>query len=544
MAPDITKRLKPAAHTAAIRCYNQGLGDCFLLAFPRDEKPDDPAYVVIDCGVACGTPDEEKRMRQVVADIDAATGGHIDVLALTHQHYDHVIGFVHAKNLWDHITIERLYLPWTERPNDPDAETVGKAALRLTQAAHQAAEQTIWQAQSLNRTGPRLAGELLAAGSESFGARAAEGVALGWMYPLQRCSEEKRTYCEPGDVLSLPGTDVKVYVLGPPRPKNRDGKAVLNDKGRPLIFLLEDREEMYSYEQFGLTPDGAAGVSSAQGAALYANAATGETPSLASALLSSGPDGPDGDELYERYSPFDSSRRIDWDDALTLPFFRERYASDQDWRRIDDDWLGAASDLALRAGGFTNNLSLVLAFELPQSRKTLLFVGDAQVGNWLSWRHIGQWWPQNATLPSGPADTDSLLERVAFYKVGHHGSHNATIRDEGLEKMPDGLLAFIPVSVPVAHDIMGYCPMPYYPLLLALQQKTRGAVFLANGKLLQPTPEGTDPRQLELQLSSIVRTSDVMLDAKILHPGSTTEKALEDDVPLWTEFTLDDHSPT
>src|SRR5436190_5025038 len=36
----------------------------------------------------------------------------------------------------------------------------------------------------------------------------------------------------------------------------------------------------------------------------------------------------------------------------------------------------------------TNNTSLVLAFELLPSRRVLLFPGDAQVGNWLSWQDV------------------------------------------------------------------------------------------------------------------------------------------------------------
>src|SRR5947208_16787863 len=113
MAP-ADKRLRPGANSAAIRCYGQGLGDCFLLAFPRAEAPANPCYVVIDCGIARGTPDEEARMQRIVQDIRDATGGHLDVLAVTHQHYDHVVGFVHAAAQWESISADRLFLPWTE----------------------------------------------------------------------------------------------------------------------------------------------------------------------------------------------------------------------------------------------------------------------------------------------------------------------------------------------------------------------------------------------------------------------------------------------
>lgn len=57
-----------------------------------------------------------------------------------------------------------------------------------------------------------------------------------------------------------------------------------------------------------------------------------------------------------------------------------------------------------------NNTSLMLAFEIGDS--VLFFPGDAQWGSW----------EQNLDDPR----TRELLERTSFYKVGHHGSHNAT----------------------------------------------------------------------------------------------------------------------
>ena len=60
----------------------------------------------------------------------------------------------------------------------------------------------------------------------------------------------------------------------------------------------------------------------------------------------------------------------------------------QSWRRIDEEWLGAAEGLALRLNKEVNNTSLVLAFELPKSGKVLLFTGDAQRGSWVGWSDL------------------------------------------------------------------------------------------------------------------------------------------------------------
>jgi hypothetical protein len=64
-----------------------------------------------------------------------------------------------------------------------------------------------------------------------------------------------------------------------------------------------------------------------------------------------------------------------------------------------------------------NNTSLILLFEI--GKKKLLFPGDAQLENW-GW-----------ALEDAPdaAKTRKLLAGVDFYKVGHHGSRNATPKE-------------------------------------------------------------------------------------------------------------------
>src|SRR6202011_1736435 len=124
-------------------------------------------------------------------------------------------------------------------------------------------------------------------------------------------------------------------------------------------------------------------------------------------------------------------------------FFQDNYVAGADWRRIDGEWLGPATELALALQSYTNNTSLVLALELGELGKgdVLLFAADAQVGNWESW----QTWQFDVggRTVTGP----DLLKRTIFYKVGHHGSHNATLREKGLELMTqDGLIAMIPVN--------------------------------------------------------------------------------------------------
>jgi hypothetical protein len=74
----------------------------------------------------------------------------------------------------------------------------------------------------------------------------------------------------------------------------------------------------------------------------------------------------------------------------------------------------------------------------------MIFPGDAQIGNWLSWDDVAFKDEAGKKLDVTAAD---LLRRAVFYKVGHHGSHNATRKAGGLEAMVSGnLVAMIPTD--------------------------------------------------------------------------------------------------
>ena len=115
----------------------------------------------------------------------------------------------------------------------------------------------------------------------------------------------------------------------------------------------------------------------------------------------------------------------------------------KDWRRIDNDWLAAAEQLALNLDSDTNNTCLALAFEwgVPGEGQVLLFPGDAQVGNWLSWRRQ-QYQAGGRTLTA-----DQLMQHTILYKVGHHASHNATLRRDSTDTTADH-----PLGVPWGLD--------------------------------------------------------------------------------------------
>ena len=171
------------------------------------------------------------------------------------------------------------------------------------------------------------------------------------------------------------------------------------------------------------------------------------------------------------------------------------------WRNIDQDWLRSAEILALKLDSVRNNTSLVLAIELVDSGKVLLFPGDAQAGNWRSWSGVE--YEENKKK----VKAEELLEKTVFYKVGHHGSHNATMNKNGLDLMKNNeLAAMIPVDQHVA-DKVGW-EMPFAPLLEALLEKTNGKVAIADAKMdisrmLAQLPEEHRTEELKNHLETL-----------------------------------------
>src|SRR5262249_3307578 len=146
----------------------------------------------------------------------------------------------------------------------------------------------------------------------------------------------------------------------------------------------------------------------------------------------------DEQEILKLSFPFDHHLRISPARAQHLnigdkKFFVEHYGFRKrdaySWRRIDDDWLAAAGPLALQLDKATNNTSLALAIELSEGGKVLLFPGDAQIGNWLSWERCS--WLESDGSKERKVTAADLLARTWLYKVGHHASHNATLRAKG-----------------------------------------------------------------------------------------------------------------
>jgi hypothetical protein len=445
-----------------VRMYRQGLGDSFLITFGEGAAA---RHMLIDCGVFKGTSDESARMKSVAENIRDTTKqngkGLIHLLVATHEHYDHVIGFRLARELFQpgQMRIERVWLPWTDDPHDPLARQMDKEQALMLSALHAAAgalaDNSAWEESERGALAETAAGirEVM-----NFAGAAAEGE-FGFAKTVDEAmdyvagrAEVEREFLNPEkqpNPRTLPGLHgVRFYVLGPPHDPKKIAR--MNPaKSRP--------------ETYDLAQPSAEHLAFAAAAAMLLKDAEKRDPAAR--------------ERFDRSLPFDAvhSRAADHPGVAAL-LEATYHLAGQEWRRIESDWLTSAATLALQLDSKTNNSSLALAIELVDSGRVLLFAADAQVGNWLSW-HDYTWQVPGPGGQVRNVNAESLLRRTVLYKVGHHGSHNATLRDLGLELMTSSdLAAMIPVDEAFARDVQGW-EMPAENLYKNLQQKTRGRIL-------------------------------------------------------------------
>lgn len=498
-----------------VRMYREILGDCFLLTVTENGVR---KHTLIDCGVLQSVvsgeamieklPEEvtrsigEERLRKVrsggeqirriaqdVADTVKPDGG-IELLVLTHEHYDHLSGFALAWNVWNdpELKIGKLWLAWTEDPADDQAKALyarfAKARQALALAATLADQPAFAMDDSLRDAaalaafiGPVDAPGLPAAAADPDNPKAPRTMNDVIQRMKAKVGVEGIRYLEPGEVIGADeGAGLKAYVLGPPRTAERLARDLPGSDGKEkkVIYLTahDEAEAVASAARAQLRMAGMLGAD-AGGQPLPASDAALDFVPFA--------------RPHRRPYPADDHSTETPERARLRLAYEEK--ADQ-VRRIDGDWTAAAGALALKMDSDTNNTSLVLAFELPDGR-VLLFPGDAQVGNWESWGDQPYPAPE-FRKPGDPAaarSIDDILGKVVFYKVGHHASHNATLRSRGLELMTDPRLsAAIPVVEAVAavqgpgKKVPGKgWKMPYGHLHEALHERTAGRIVQGDG---------------------------------------------------------------
>jgi hypothetical protein len=450
-----SRRLLPPANGkgVTIRMYRQGLGDSFLLAFgPRRS----PRYMLIDCGVHKSQTGGGAKMQRIAADIVAATKGRLHIVVATHEHTDHLSGFLQGYDSFkdDSVKIGQLWLGWTESREDKVANRLREKrghAQKLIEAAvkklEDARKHGLADAEPVKRVAglqeffevdlPARELQTLAAAAKTdnpTGNEVAPALLHKWAKGNVEC-------LPPGKCLPITA-GARAYVLGPPTNETLLRRSDPSTGSASEVYLGAGGLNLCGTFLAGGLLRGAA-----------ANDAVGRVLDLT--------------------MPFDACCRLSEEEAKAYSLLARYKSEEWKWRQLGNAWLGAIEELALNLDGDTNNTSLALAIELgePGVGPVLLFPGDAQVGSWLSWKDLE--WP----LGGGKKVTmKDLFSRTKLYKVGHHASHNGTLKDEGLERMSDDLIALIPVDQKAAAKLKGW-NMPYDPLYQRLLKKTGGRVL-------------------------------------------------------------------
>lgn len=439
--------------TATVRMYRlDELGDCFLLTFRAGESR---THVLIDCGSFRNGAASRARLRAVVAAIERDLDGDpLHVVVGTHQHNDHLSGFVHCEDAFRALHVGQVWLSWLDDPDDAQARAIGRRFARV-RAQVTAARDALRAGAARRGSGTpartlQAMDDLLAFfGGGPAAAPALPAAAVG---VLRTLGSQAPRYLQPGQTLLLPGLPdeaVRVHVLGPPRDD-------------ALLYRVDPRSgETYD-------PRLAAAAALA-GRYLQALAPDDESTARDHAHY----------PFNQRYKHRPPARGGTGPFAPALRRYRD---AGQAWRTIDDDWLQQGDALALFLDTYTNNSSVALAVELATTGKVLLFPADAQTGNWRSWADVA--WQRPGVTTAG------LLARTVFYKAGHHASHNATLPALFEQVTSDNLVAFIPVHKrdPNIARANGW-RMPAPHLMERLIEKTHGRVLQMDGA----DPPASDP---------------------------------------------------
>jgi len=388
-------------NSARVRMYRQGLGDCLLVTLPGESGRS--FQMLIDCGLHMGAPNEAEVMERVARDVAATTGGRLDVVVVSHDHWSQVSGFHLARRVFDDIVIGEVWFGWVEDPADPHAASFAVGRDRELRGLRTLANRLAHASPGDNK-------------ERSMTARF--NVPLGLFGPRDGAFGRR--------VIAY----LKDHPSGPRVRYLRAGGPVIRLSGsaRASAYVLNPSTEM---------------------AAPVANSST----SLALFAAAVGPSGGEAEDKLQS-DAFDARYRLSLDRAKRVPFFRRRYFADsKSWRRVDQDWMAAGAPLALKLDGHCDGLSLALAIEVEPGGAVLLFPGDAQTGEWAAWSRL-RW---NAGGRGDPPLTGAeLLARAVLYRVGHHGAASAGPGSEGLRLLthPD-LVALLAVDQEYAETAGG-----------------------------------------------------------------------------------------
>ena len=365
-----------ASGTVEVRMYNVGFGDAFRITVRRG---DETWRMLIDCGVhshGAARPLAES-VNNIIDDLTEDCGGapHLDVVVATHHHRDHIYGF--AQDRWAAVDVDEVWVPFVEDETDADAKGLREAQTRTAQKLAMLIDER-QQKLAANQTEAARTLELAKAmaRNSSGNARATDRL-LG---------RNGITFAKPEhDVRYLPDKDtskntiqsrrcgVVAHILGPPR-----DPAMLRKMDPPKTagWLTLNLDDVVDTTE----------------------------PDDVDATKPAPPEEPKEDkDIWPLFN-----RAFVITDHSQVPEQLQKAKTKLKLDSLSNDMglLAAASVLEQSV----NNTSLFFVLQIGELR--LLFPGDAQYG---AWEHVRD-----------DPEAMELIRNVDFYKMGHHGSHNAT----------------------------------------------------------------------------------------------------------------------
>jgi hypothetical protein len=345
-----------------LRTYQVGFGDCFLLSFAY---PDGERHVLMDFGSTSlpkGAPKD--RMLEVANDIDTRCGGKLTAVVATHRHKDHISGFATSGGDGSGDVIRRLSPDLVLQPWTEDPELAPDAT-----------------GQGAAPEGQRIAAlsamhEVAEQALQNIGHFKAQAA-------IPKAMREQLEFLGDDNISNRSAVENLMTLGSERRYLNTGAVSGLEDLlpgvetfvlGPPTVDQTDtvlkqrSRDENEFWQLRALAGKGEGVEGRGAGASLFA---------------------PEYVECREPPFP---------EDTRWFVYKAQRMRGQQ--------MLGIvrALDKAL------NNTSLILLMRV--GKKSLLFPGDAQIENW-------------AYALSRP-DYREMLKDVDVYKVGHHGSLNAT----------------------------------------------------------------------------------------------------------------------
>ena len=361
------KKAADASGSIRVRMYRVGFGDFFLLTVPTSGGPQ---HILVDCGVHAGNIGS---MADCVADLSAVTNRKLALVILTHYHADHLSGFATQSAEFAKYQVGAVWITNRLDPNDKHSMAF---LSRLTTLATQLRVQLQLRLNlALDDDERAAAEEALAKVDNALGtgfgvsgganAKALEVLRNGF------ANKPPVHYYQAGDPPDLPASlqdEITAEILSP-SPKDSEGEFAAGDN--KMEQYLEAASEVGVPDTRAFPP-------------------------------------------FVRKWPASAS-------DYPRPAFRPWHSPSEMEKALDalqPDALAAAASLV---DGTLNNQSLVVLFTVKG--KKLLFVGDAQWGNWSYWLYGKEVKGQAPAIVDRAA---KILGSIDFYKVGHHGSTNAT----------------------------------------------------------------------------------------------------------------------